>query len=364
VQYILYREYLNRNPRVGTLTPDDKHYQQYVERRLRQLYPTRGYDGMVGEAVADARRYHDEWKEHRRQAGAATIAMVPITCAAALEPDPSCTEGGGDGSSGGGASGDPDVDPSWAGNDEHPGYPDGYVPTVQQEIDSLVAEPEEVDLIRYYESLADGSYAAAAPLSGTGGRQPTIDDLIRAAGDGAAPGETVAAQTMASGLAAATVALGLPGYFYWRIEQSEGRARARQALYYPTLYPQDTRADAFRHTYVNVLLRRYCTAPVAHMVMDWWESHSPNTAGGATMDFHNNDLGREVKYRHFRGHWLWDRWDWKEWSRRVRDYVNDPAKGEYIPAWSGFPGPSASVVAPRAQQVPAWKYIFISVQTI
>src|SRR5215218_11096832 len=68
VQYIVYREYLHRNPRVTALTPDDKHYQQYVERRLRQLYPTRGYEGMMGEAVADVRRYHDEWKEYRRQA--------------------------------------------------------------------------------------------------------------------------------------------------------------------------------------------------------------------------------------------------------------------------------------------------------
>jgi hypothetical protein len=352
---------------VTALTPDDKHYQQYVERRLRQLYPTRGYEGMIGEAVADVRRFHDEWKEYRRQA-AATVAMVPITCAAALEPDPSCTEGGGDGSSGGGTTWDPDVDPSWSGNDEHPGYPDGYVPTVQQEIDSLVAEPEEVERIYYYESLADGSYNVAAPLSASGtagGPQPTIDDLIRAAGEGAAPGAgSISPQSVPTGLAAGAVALGLAGYFYWRIEQSESRAKSRQALYYPTLFPQDTRADAFRHTFVNVLLRRYCTAPIAHMVMDWWESHSPNTPGAATMDFHNNDLGREVKYHHFRGHWLWDRWDWKEWSRRVRDYVNDPTKGEYIPEWSGYPGLPMSEVSPRAQQVLPWKYIFISIQQI
>jgi hypothetical protein len=374
VQYIIYREYLHRHPRVTALSPDDRQYQAYVERRLRQLYPARGYAGMMGEAVADVHRFERLWAGYRHQVETVAVATVPTTCYAALEPDPSCTGdgdggGGGYGGTGGEATPNADVDPSWTGNDEHPGYPDGYIPTVQQEIDSLAAEPEEVERILYYESLADGSYnVAEAPLSTgamVGGARPTIDDLIRAAGEGAGPGTgSVGTQNVAAGLVAGAVALGLAGYFYWRIEQSESRAKSRQALFYPTLFPQDTRADAFRHTFVNVLLRRYCTEPVAHMVMNWWESHSPNTPGGATMDFRNNDLGREVKYSHFRGHWLWDRWDWKEWSRRVRDYVNDPTKGEYIPEWAGSPGPSMSEVQARAQLVPKWKYIFISMQTI
>ena len=40
------------------------------------------------------------------------------------------------------------------------------------------------------------------------------------------------------------------------------------------------------------------------------------------MDLHNNAIGYDHKYRDFRGRWIRDRYDWKLWSRKVRDYVN------------------------------------------
>lgn len=44
VIYILYREYLHKNPGLTSLSPEDPKYQRYLERRLRQLYPTKGYE--------------------------------------------------------------------------------------------------------------------------------------------------------------------------------------------------------------------------------------------------------------------------------------------------------------------------------
>ncbi len=69
------------------------------------------------------------------------------------------------------------------------------------------------------------------------------------------------------------------------------------------------------------------------------------------MDFHNNDIGREVKYEYFRDHWFWDRWDWREWARRVRDYVNDTGNAEFIQEWKTG-NPSESEAWARQQYVP------------
>lgn len=52
VLYIVGREYVLEHG-LTSLDPGDRHYQQYVERRLRQLYPGRGHAGMVSEAVAE-----------------------------------------------------------------------------------------------------------------------------------------------------------------------------------------------------------------------------------------------------------------------------------------------------------------------
>jgi hypothetical protein len=56
VVYILYREYLHKHPGITALSPENKHYQQYIERRLRQLYPARGYPGMMQDGVEEERQ--------------------------------------------------------------------------------------------------------------------------------------------------------------------------------------------------------------------------------------------------------------------------------------------------------------------
>jgi hypothetical protein len=93
--------------------------------------------------------------------------------------------------------------------------------------------------------------------------------------------------------------------------------------------------------------------------MDRHEQNNPNPPKGRVMDFHNNDIGREVKYEYFRDHWFWDRWDWREWARRVRDYVNDTGNAEFIQEWKTG-NPSESEAWARQQYVPKWKYIYFA----
>lgn len=66
VLYILYREYIHKNPGLTSLSPDDPKYQQYIERRLRQLYPDRGHSGMMRAAAERHRQHRLAWLEYER----------------------------------------------------------------------------------------------------------------------------------------------------------------------------------------------------------------------------------------------------------------------------------------------------------
>jgi hypothetical protein len=221
------------------------------------------------------------------------------------EGEPCGTGGGGDGS------GTPapvyEDDQSWNAQQEFV-VDDTYIPTVQEEADSLQVTSTENDLLYYYEDLArgEGGYQIAA-ASGEYSR----DELIRMAAAGIRPGE-VTAQIWGPWI---SIPLGVAAFLGPRILFSKLRAESASGSYYPSLNPGDTRRDAFRHVYVNVMLRRYCSGPIAEAIMDANEWGN-GVWGARVMDYHNNDLGRDAKYRHFRGHWFWDRWSWGVWGHR------------------------------------------------
>jgi hypothetical protein len=149
--------------------------------------------------------------------------------------------------------------------------------------------------------------------------------------------------------------LGLAGYKYFRAKQAAHRAVAKTAEFFPSFTGNDDQADAFRHIYLSVMLRRYLGKTVTKAVTD---DHESNSVGAThVMDLHNNDIGRTHRYEQFRNHWLWDRWDWREWARRVRDYINYPAgNGVYIPEWQS--GPTTEQAWQREASVPDARYIY------
>ena len=366
VLYIVGREYVVKH-RLTRLNPADKRYLKYVERRLRQLYPERGYDGMIDLAVADWAAYRAGWAQYEAAsaafgpaypAGGGTICPMSFSVACDGGEDPGA-EDPGDTST----DAYPD-DPSWTGNTEHPDPAEEFIPSLREEIDTLQAEQPEIERIYYYESLADGSYRPDETpiyITSVGGRQPlSRDDLIRLAGQGWTPGS---GEVRAQGLGTMMVALPIVGamayYYYWRIETSGNRAEQRANQFFPG-NQGNTRADAFRHTFLSVQLRRYVTSVFAKAITDEWEDRYSTSYAETRMDQHNNWLGRGARYQHFRGHWFWDRWDWKEWAVRVRNYVNDPARAEYIPRWLQEPLLTEQEIYDWEASVPNWKYIYLS----
>lgn len=255
--YIVYREYVHQNPGLTTLSDDDPRYQQYMEKRLRELYPARGYAGMMRDAVAEARRnrllvrqYERDVREYDRRMRALSTASTNSSSATST-----CEASYADSNAG--------ADSSWSGQEEFAVPPDEQLPTIQMEIDTLQLEGPEVDAIHYYEALATGTYA---PGGGPGG------------------GDTI------------------------NMTGVEDGSTAR------------------------------------------------------VMDLHNNDIGRSVRYHAFRGHWLWDRWDWQEWAAKVRNYIDNPANAEYIPEWSVEPRPTVDQAWDREACVSDAKYIYFSIQ--
>lgn len=366
--YIVYREYVHRNPGLTRLSPDDRRYQAYMERRLRELYPDRGYPGMMRDARAEARlnevavqRYEREMDHHTAQTVASSSLMsVTSSQCGTTTADPN--EG---------------ADSSWVGQTEFPVPPDEQLPTLQMEIDSLQLVGVEIQELYYYESLATGSYAPEPGSGGGGGGggggsdpddpgiyeplsaggEPTRDDLIRAAAGGrtAAPGE-VAIQV--DPVLIGAISLGVVGAWKgFRVQQAADRAIARSEAYYPTLSAADTKRDAYRHIYLSMMLRRYVGATAAKIITDLHENDSNGPE--KVMDLHNNDIGRSHRYNAFRGHWFWDRWDHNEWSVKVRGYINnESANGVYISEWDQFPNTSTEAAWARRACVPVAAYIF------
>lgn len=362
VLYIVGREYVLKH-RLTRLDPADRQYLRYVERRLRQLYPDKGYDGMIYVALEDWRTYRTRWARYEADAAESQATADEPVCM--MSSTGGC-DGGGDA---GTDPGDTDTglyedDPSWAGQTEHPDPPDDFIPAVAEEIDTLQAEQPEIDRIYYYESLASGSYRKEQdPVSietATGTPKPaTTDDYIRLAGEGWTPAGGMSTQGLGSMLVALPVVAGALYYYYWRIETAGDRAEQRAIQFFPG-NQGNTRADAFRHTFLSVQLRRYVTSVFAKVITDEWEARYSTNYAESRMDQHNNWLGRGARYQHFRGHWLWDRWDWKEWAVRVRNYINDPARGEYIPRWLAEPILSDQEIFDWEAGVPNWKYIYLS----
>jgi hypothetical protein len=365
VIYILYREYLHKNPGLTTLSPEDKHYQQYLERRLRQLYPTKGYSGMMQDAVEEMRQYRLAWKVYEEEYDAWVQAISPF-CNDGV--DPNTGEPCNVPEAGGGTSSDPTVDGSWDGQEEHVVPPDEMIPTLQMEIDTLQMNQPEIDRLYYQESLANGSFFFSREelIVSSTGQKATIDDLIRAAGDGWMPPGTGAAQgevviQVNSPIVAAILVGGaVIGWKAYRVKQAADRANAKSNEYFGSLAYSSTKRDAHRHIFWNMQMRRHVGSYLAKWIADNHEAQGNNSPSDLAMDYHNNDIGREVRYKNFRGHWLWDRWDWKEWAEKVRNYVNTTSNGEYIPEWKTNPPSTLQEANARAAMTPNWKYIYFA----
>ena len=149
-----------------------------------------------------------------------------------------------------------------------------------------------------------------------------------------------------------------PRMFY-RILQSKARAEKLAYYYYGEATNNGRPGDAFKHIYVNVLLRTYVGDWLSHAIMDvFWEWKSPNAPCDHFMDLHNNIIGRQTRYEDFTTldtqcnadmrHWL-------QWAENVQHFVQDSVNGHRQEWDKETP---TFIVEPAAKQVSSQQYIY------
>ncbi len=153
----------------------------------------------------------------------------------------------------------------------------------------------------------------------------------------------------------AFVCMGVSSSMIYRVLQSKARAEyvARHFFGENTAYGK--RGDAYKHIFVNVLLRKYTTSQIAWLVMDfYWEKKSVNMSCDHMMDYHNNLVGRVYQYENI----LNGSDDWRNWAYTLYEFVNDTTQNAEYMSWR-LSTPTLNVVE-EEKQVSPFKYIYWS----
>ena len=148
-----------------------------------------------------------------------------------------------------------------------------------------------------------------------------------------------------------------PRMFY-RILQSKARAEKLAYYYYGEATNNGRPGDAFKHIYVNVLLRTYVGDWLSHAIMDvFWEWKSPNAPCDHFMDLHNNIIGRQTRYQDFTqiDTQCSDTRYWLQWAENVQHFVQDSVNG-HLQGWNKET--PTFIVEPAAKQVSSEQYIY------
>ncbi len=127
---------------------------------------------------------------------------------------------------------------------------------------------------------------------------------------------------------------GAGSYMFYRIMQSKARAEYVSNYYYPGQTKDGHRGDAYKHLFINVMLKRYTTEALAWLIMDvYWEKQGSNAPCDMVMDLHNNHVGRS-RYQQFRGDFWRDRYDWQAWAENIRLFVEDTTRNATYQSWN------------------------------
>ena len=148
-----------------------------------------------------------------------------------------------------------------------------------------------------------------------------------------------------------------PRLFY-RVLQSKARAEKLAKYYYGDATNNGRPGDAFKHIYVNVLLRTYVGEWLSHAIMDiFWEWKSPNAPCDHYMDLHNNVVGRHTRYHDFTtiDTQCSDMRHWLQWGENVQHFIQDSVNGDY----QGWDKETPTfIVEPAAKEVSNTQYIY------
>lgn len=125
---------------------------------------------------------------------------------------------------------------------------------------------------------------------------------------------------------------GVGSHVFFRIMQSKARATYVAEYFYPGLTKDGRKGDAYKHLYVNTMLRNYVGATMAWLVMDiYWENAASNAPCDMVMDLHNNHVGRYSRYRDLRGA---ENTQWVDWAYNVKSFVEDTTRNAQYQNWN------------------------------
>ena len=125
---------------------------------------------------------------------------------------------------------------------------------------------------------------------------------------------------------------GVGSHVFFRIMQSKARATYVAEYFYPGLTKDGRKGDAYKHLYVNTMLRNYVGATMAWLVMDiYWENAASNAPCDMVMDLHNNHVGRYSRYRDLRGV---EKSNWVDWAYNVKSFVEDTTRNAQYQNWN------------------------------
>ena len=148
-----------------------------------------------------------------------------------------------------------------------------------------------------------------------------------------------------------------PRLFY-RVLQSKARAEKLAHYYYGEATNNGRPGDAFKHIYVNVLLRTYVGEWLSHAIMDlFWEWKAPNAPCDHYMDLHNNIIGRQTRYDDFTtiDTQCSDMRYWLQWGENVQHFIQDSLNGDFQ-GWNKET--PTFIVEPAAKKVSNTQYIY------
>ena len=125
---------------------------------------------------------------------------------------------------------------------------------------------------------------------------------------------------------------GVGSHVFFRIMQSKARATYVAEFFYPGLTKDGRKGDAYKHLYVNTMLRNYVGATMAWLVMDiYWENAASNAPCDMIMDLHNNHVGRYSRYKDLRGI---EKSNWIDWAYNVKSFVEDTTRNAQYHNWN------------------------------
>ena len=125
---------------------------------------------------------------------------------------------------------------------------------------------------------------------------------------------------------------GLGSHVFFRIMQSKARATYVAEFFYPGLTKDGRKGDAYKHLYVNTMLRNYVGPVMAWLIMDiYWENAASNAPCDMIMDLHNNHVGRNSRYRDLRGS---EYSQWVDWAYNVKSFVEDTTRNAQYHNWN------------------------------